>query len=135
MLRALTREQIHKLLQGGLLLDGVAARILVDPDRARGPAAMIAFQNDLGGRVIVQGFDIEHGYADNYCRPERVRQLQGAIRWLSREGFPMMIHGQGAWPLGLRKDFEESTLVVFFNLSLDPWPEVGIELRGVQPPS
>jgi hypothetical protein len=205
VVRALSKKRVRRLLEGGLLLDGVAARALVDrgfgkeiglkkvgnprflfdigpyhveeffhtdlggedrtylvalfgphmgppfcelkpakdamvigrfvdPDTERGPASMIAYENELGGRIVVQGFDLEHGYGDNYCRPERVRQIQGAVRWLSRGNFPMMINGPGAWPLAFRKDFEESTVLGFFNLSLDPWPEVRFELNSVRDP-
>lgn len=206
VIRALSKKQIRKLLAGGLLLDGVAARALtdrgfgeaiglkkvadprslfeigpynaeeffhpdyggadhtylvslfgpnsgppfcelkpakdatvisrfVDPDIGRGPASMIAYQNALGGRIVVQGFDLGQAYGDNYCRPERVQQMQGVIRWLSQGKIPVLVRGDGAWPLGLRKDYGDRTVLGFFNLSLDPWPAVEFEIQEERDPS
>ena len=59
--------------------------------------------------------------------PFRAQQLQGAVRWLSRNRPAILARG-GAYPLAFRRDFSGTTLLGLFNLTLDPWPGAEFEL-------
>jgi hypothetical protein len=96
---------------------------LVDPDTRRLLPGMIAFENRWGGRVVVHALDWASACGPSFFHPFRRQQLQGAFRWLARGQLPVLVNG-GVFPLGVRKDTEEGTLLGLFNLSLDPWPEV-----------
>ena len=96
---------------------------LVDPDARRGPVSMYAYENELGGRVVVHLLDLSTAYGVAFNHPFRAEQLQSAVGWLARRRPAVLVRG-GVFPLALRKDMEGSTLLGHFNLSLDPWPEV-----------
>lgn len=54
--------------------------------------------------------------------------MHSVIRWLSRGKMPLLVDGQGSYCLAFRKDLKQETMVGFFNLTLDAWPEVIFEL-------
>ena len=108
---------------------------LVDPDGKRTLPTMLACANRMGGRVVIHGFDLGSAYGSGYCRPERVRQIQGAVDWISRGRVPLKVHIDGAWPLSFRKDCDGKTILGAFNLSLDPWPEITFDLASSRRPS
>ena len=88
---------------------------------------MYAYENELGGRVTVHLLDLSTAYGIAYNHPFRADQVQSAVTWLARRKPAVLVRG-GVYPLALRKDMEESTLLGLFNLSLDPWPEVEFAL-------
>lgn len=93
--------------------------------------AMTAFENARGGRVVVHAWDYASAIGPmgvSYHGPIRKRQLHAAVRWLFRGEVPLLVSGDGAWPLALRKDCADGTLILLINLSLDPWPGAGFEL-------
>jgi len=96
---------------------------LVDADARRGPVSMYAYENELGGRIVVHLLDLSTAYGVAFNHPFRAEQLQSAVSWLARRQPAVLVRG-GVYPLALRKDVEGSTLLGLFNLSLDPWPEV-----------
>ena len=100
---------------------------IVDPDAPPHHLSMYAFENDLGGRVVVHLFDLTSAYGVAFNHPFRAAQLQGAVRWLGRGKVPLLARG-GVYPLAFRKDCEDQTLLGLFNLTLDPWPHVEFEL-------
>jgi len=100
---------------------------IVDPDAQRQHLSMYAFENDLGGRVVVHLFDLASAYGIAFNHPFRAAQLQGAVRWLGKGKLPILARG-GVYPLAFRKDCEDQTLLGLFNLTLDPWPHVEFEL-------
>lgn len=102
----------------------------VDADTQPHCPAAFAFENRLGGRVVVQTYDLETAYHVNYCRPARRDMLHAIIRWLWHNESPLLLHVDGAWPLALRRDGEDTMLVGCFNLSLDDWPNAVFELDG-----
>ncbi len=109
---------------------------LVDPDTQPVHPAMLAFENAAGGRVVIHAWDYASTIGPlgvSFHSPARQRQLQSVVRWLFRNQAPLLVHGDGAWPLALRKDTEGGTLLGFFNLSLDPWPGVEFEFFAPQP--
>jgi len=105
---------------------------LVDPDMKAGPPAMIAFENSLGGRVVVHAWDITSVFGKAFLNPARQRQYQGAVRWLSRGSAAVLATGGGVYPLALRRDCGDKTLLGLFNLSLDPWPFAEFELTDAR---
>jgi len=105
---------------------------LVDSDARRQHISMYAFENELGGRVIVSCLDLATASGQSFNHPFRVEQLQAAVRWLSRDTVPIIVEGDGAYPLAFRKDCDDFTLLGMFNLSLDPWPSVRFILADVK---
>jgi hypothetical protein len=101
---------------------------LVDSDARRQHISMYAFENELGGRVIVSCLDFATASGQSFNHPFRVEQLQGTVRWLSRDTVPIIVEGDGAYPLAFRKDCDDFTLIGMFNLSLDPWPSARFTL-------
>lgn len=102
---------------------------IVDPDARPCYPCMTAFENRLGGRVVVHAFDLEDMFCLAYCHPFRARQLQGVVRWLARGKPPLMVRVRGgAHPLAFRKDCGDYTVLGFFNLTLDAWDSVELEL-------
>ena len=101
---------------------------IVDADANRHAILMYAFENRKGERVVVSALDIATSFPPRFNNPSRARQLKTAVKWLSRDKFPMFVEG-GAYPLCLRKDMTDgTTLLGLFNLSLDPWPHAQFEL-------
>jgi hypothetical protein len=94
---------------------------LVDPDARRGPVAMYAFENALGGRVVVHGMAWGSAVGTAFLHPFRVRQLGGAAEWLARGAVPIRAEA-GALPLCWRKDLDDGrTVAGLMNLTRDPW--------------
>jgi hypothetical protein len=104
---------------------------LVDPDARRHFPAMVAFQNEWGGRVVIHAMDWASAYGPAFHHPFRAAQLAGALRWVTRNRAPMLVRG-GVYPLALRKDIGTRTLLGLFNLSLDPWPFVEFDLADAR---
>ena len=101
----------------------------VDPDTNRLSPAMIAFENDLGGRVIVHGLEYQSCCGVAFFHPFRREQLQSAIRYLGKGKAAMLFQCDGAYPMAWRKDMENSTVIGCFNLNLDPWHESTFDLH------
>jgi hypothetical protein len=100
--------------------------------------AMIAFENPLGGRVIIHAWDYASaidGFGVSFHNPVRCRQIQATVRWLFRSRVPLAARGDGVWPLALRKDCGNETLVGLMNLSLDAWPCAEIEMSAPAAPA
>jgi len=101
---------------------------LVDPDARRVLPCMTAFENRLGGRVVVMATDQSSIDAVSYHRPLRTMQMQNITNWLARGKLPLRVTGDGAWPLAFRKDCDDHVVLGFFNLSLDDWAGVNFDL-------
>ena len=52
---------------------------------------MYAYENSLGGRVVVQAYDLRSAYGVSFNHTFRAEQLHGIVRWLSR-GAPAVQH-------------------------------------------
>jgi len=110
---------------------------LVDPTLRPVHVAMSVFENTRGGRVVVHAWDYGSAIGPlgvSFHHPHRQRQLQAAVRWLFRGKAPLLLRGDGAWPLASRHDSEGETLLGFINLSLDSWPETEFEFEVAAPP-
>ncbi len=108
---------------------------LVDPDGKRHHVGMYAFENELGGRVVVHALETQSAVGTAFFHPHRRLQLQHAAGWLGRERSPIVVNGDGVYPLAFRKECESYTLVGFFNLSLDPWIGVRFDLGEMAMPA
>jgi hypothetical protein len=109
---------------------------LVNPDTQPIHPAMTAFENSLGGRVIIHAWDYASSVGPlgiSFHSTIRQRQMQSAVCWLFRNQAPLLVNGDGVYPLTFRKDRGDGTLLGFFNLSLDPWPGVEFEFFAPQP--
>jgi len=100
---------------------------IVDPDAKRGFPSMYAFENKLGGRVVVSALEIGSSFGVAYCHPFRAEQLRRAVQWLAHGRFPIMVRG-GVYPLAFRKDCGAFSVLGLFNLTLDPWEYVEFDL-------
>jgi hypothetical protein len=110
---------------------------LVDPSLRPVHVAMSAFANARGGRVVVHAWDYGSAVGPigvSFHHPHRQRQLQASVRWLFRGQAPLLVRGDGAWPLASRHDSDGETLLGLLNLSLDPWPEAECEFAAQAPP-
>jgi hypothetical protein len=74
--------------------------------------------------VFAYAFELATAYGIAFHHPLRAIQLQAAVEWLSHGKTPILIRGNGVYPLGLRKDSADETLLGLFNLSLDPWSKI-----------
>jgi len=100
---------------------------IVDPDATRHHVGSYAFENKLGGRVVVLALDLATAYGVAFNHPFRLEQLQQMVRWLGRGKIALLVRG-GVFPLAFRKDLANETLLGLFNLSLDAWENVVFEL-------
>jgi hypothetical protein len=100
---------------------------VADPDAKRHDVCMVAYENDLGGRVVVHALKLDSAYGSAFNHPHRAEQIVGAVRWLARDRFALFVEG-GVFPLVFRKDMGDETLLGLFNLTLDPWPFAQFEL-------
>ena len=109
-----------------------------DPDMRPLLPAMTACVNARGGRVVVHAWDYASAIGPvgiSFHSPTRQRQLHGVVRWLFHNQPPLLVSGDGVWPLVLRKDCQDGSLLACFNLSLDPWPGAQFELHLPRPPA
>jgi hypothetical protein len=110
---------------------------LVDPALRPVHVAMSSFENARGGRVVVHAWDYASAIGPvgvSFHHPHRQCQLQAAVRWLFRGNAPLLVRGDGAWPLASRHDAAGETLLGLINLSLDPWPVAEFEFAATAPP-
>jgi hypothetical protein len=108
---------------------------MVDPDRQRHHVCSYAFENRLGGRVFAYAFELATAYGIAFHHPLRTVQLQAAVGWLSHGKTPILIRGNGVYPLGFRKDCVDETVLGLFNLSLDPWSDIEFILAEHRQPN
>ncbi|MBI5381935.1 MAG: hypothetical protein HZA31_08550 [Opitutae bacterium] len=121
----------------GVLAPAPSARVVshfVDPEGRRIHPGATAYENRLGGRVYVHALDWATSYGVAFNHPFRAAQLQTAVRWLSRDAAPLLVSGDGVYPLAFRKDLPSETLLGLFNLSLDPWQDTQFTLADTRQP-
>jgi len=97
---------------------------------------MFAFENALGGRVVVHAMNWDNMSAGvSFNHTFRREQLHGVMNWLSRDALPISIMEKGVYPLAFRKDCEHYSIIGLFNLSLDPWPYAEFKLYSEREPA
>jgi len=104
----------------------------VNPDAERSHVMMYAFENELGGRVVVHLLDLSSAHGRNFNHLFRVQQIQAVVKWLAREKVSLIVNGDGAFPLSFRKDCGNNSIIGFFNLSFDPWQQVEFMLYDLR---
>lgn len=100
----------------------------VDPDTIKKCPAMYAFENSFGGRIIVHLYSLSSAFGVPFLNSHRRRQYQAAIRWLFRGSMPLLIIDR-VHPLSFRKDSSRSSLLGFFDLTLDRSSNIAFELN------
>lgn len=105
----------------------------VDPDTERKAPAMIAFENALGGRVVVHGMEYQSCCGVAFNHPFRREQLQNVVRYLGKGAEAITFRCDGAYPLAWRRDMADVTVVGCFNLNLDSWRESIFDLYWSKP--
>jgi hypothetical protein len=106
----------------------------VDPDARRHFPLLTAFENRLGGRVLIQGYDLASAFGIPLTNHTRVMQLHQAVRWLFAGPPPLLVRA-GAYPLAFRKDCGDQSLLGLFNLTLDTWSGAELLLSAGKPPT
>jgi len=104
----------------------VVSRI-VDPDKKPAYDFVTAYENSLGGRVVVFPMDLRTGFGGSFLGPVRRMQIVSLVNWISKGKTPLLVSG-GVYPLPFRLEQPDCTIVGAFNLSLDDWPELVFEL-------
>jgi len=101
---------------------------VVDPDARRRHVCMQAFRNRYGGRVVIHAVELASAYGPAFNHTFRAEQLQAVVRWLANGRPSILVRGGGVYPLAFRKECGASTLLGFFNLTLDAWSGVEFEI-------
>lgn len=95
--------------------------VLADADAEKHDPMFIAFENALGGRVVVTALDTRDAIG-GFFNPYRLEQFHNIVCWLSRGKPELLVKPEnGAYPMCWRKDCSNYTIAGVFNLSLDPW--------------
>lgn len=93
---------------------------LVDPDANRKMPGMLAFENSLGGRVVIHLMDWETAWGVAFNTTYRRQQVQAVMKWLNKGPLPI-VAPDNVFPLLIRRDMEEQTVLAAFNLTLDDY--------------
>ncbi len=107
-------QSVHRL---AAIAPGVEtlARLTDYADQDWGPT-MTAFENPLGGRVVVMGYypwTLLHNLAKS-------SQLKAVCRWLSRDTLPAVAESYARTVIWARAGVDDRLAVVVLNASLDP---------------
>ncbi|MBL7076392.1 MAG: hypothetical protein ISS31_02870 [Kiritimatiellae bacterium] len=100
---------------------------LVDADRAPREPVLFVTDNALGGRVAVFAYELGEAVGTAFYHAARRRQMVHLMKWLSNDRFPAIVHG-AVYPLLICRDRPGETFCALFNLMLDPYEKVSIEL-------
>ena len=101
---------------------------LVNPDVKRKYPSMFAFDNSLGGRVVVHLLDWTTACGTAFNHTYRRQQLQNVMQWLSKNTLPAVVP-DNVFPLFIRRDLQENTILSLFNLTLDEYFQTTIKIN------
>jgi hypothetical protein len=90
---------------------------------------MTAFENSLGGRIVVMGYfpwTLIHNLAKS-------SQLKLVCRWLSRETMPVVVESYARAIVWVRTSVDDRLVLMILNASLDPVPELLVRVRTTVP--
>ena len=103
----------------------------VDPDFKRLCPGTQAFENRLGGRVVV--FPLEFtGLCSGFKTPDRKKFMRILLEWLSRGPLPLFVEGARNL-LPMRFDNPDCTKVGIYNLSHDELKQISATLSFAAP--
>ncbi len=83
--------------------------------------ASYAYENLLGGRVLVHLYDHATAFGPAWRNPYRTEFLRRAALWLSRGALPAFVEVAGGTPLPICREVGSRTILGLFNLSHDPY--------------
>lgn len=86
---------------------------------------MTAFENALGGRVVVAGYypwTLIHNLAKS-------SQLKSICRWLSRETIPAVVESYARVVVWARRSVADRPVLVLLNASLDPIAQLSVRVH------
>jgi hypothetical protein len=92
--------------------------------------ASYAYENLLGGRVVVHLYDHATAFGPAWRSPYRTELLRRAALWLSRGELPAFVEVDGANPLPICRDVGPRTVLGLVNLSHDPYDGAVFDLAG-----
>ncbi len=112
-----------------------SCRVITEIRNARGEKVangMYLFENKLGGKIVGLPYILPNRFITGFLNYFRQRQIQNGIRWLrgNMESEVLMVEGE-PYVLPVRVDFEEKSLVCFFNLTSDAIQEIVFETGGI----
>jgi hypothetical protein len=100
------------------------ARLKQHPGRDLGPC-MTAYENELGGRVVVMGY-YPWKLIHNGCKSS---QLKAVCAWLSRETQPVTVESFARVMVWARQGTRGQMAVVLYNATLDAQETLSIRVR------
>jgi len=103
----------------------VMARMTDYRDNDLGPC-MTAYENSLGGRVVVMGYSPWRRIY-NLCKSN---QLKTVCQWLSRDTLPAIVETYAKVALWARRNARGKLVLVLINASLDSIPELVLRARA-----
>jgi len=104
---------------------GLLAQLTDYSGRDLGPS-MTAFENELGGRVVVMGYfpwTQMHSLA-------KATQIKAVSQWLSRDRLPVLVESFAKVQIWARETGPGRIACVLLNASLDPLEELTLRFRG-----
>ena len=102
----------------------VMARLADYQDNDLG-SCMTAYENPLGGRVVVMGYSPwQRIYS--LCKSS---QLKTVCQWLSRDALPAVVETYAKVVIWARRNAQGRLVLVLINVSLDPVPELVLRAR------
>lgn len=110
-----------------LSADVVHISHMMDIDLVRKYECMFAYENSLGGRVVVHLLDWPSIVSIAFNHMYRRQQMQNVMRWLNRSPLPAAAT-QNILPLVIRRDIGQKTILSAFNLILDEYHEMVLEV-------
>jgi hypothetical protein len=108
----------------------VFSRFIDAPKPTKEYPAGFAFENKLGGRIIVLSHRLDvHSSVINrfYMNNYRQYMYSAIIKWLYKGKPDVMVSGDGVYPLAWRKDCEGHSVFGMFNLTHDDWTNIKFE--------
>jgi len=90
---------------------------------------MTAYENALGGRVVVMGYYPWH-FIHNLAKSS---QMKAVCQWLSRDTLPVLVESYARVVVWARQGEDGRLTLAALNASLDPQPRVELRVRTRQP--
>jgi len=107
--------------------DAIVVSKIVDPDTNYVANMVTLYENKLGGRVAFYGVNFDDAIGVAFNHPFRKEQLSNIFKWLGK-GSPAIEVSGGYYPYSFVQEKDDHIVAGVFNLSLDPWDKVVIDI-------